>query len=94
MRSLATSTATPPGTMQSIISRCPKQALATRSTCSRRMLQWAWISEKEASLQMAPMSPRWLARRSSSAIRARSQMARWGGALPCAASTASAKANE
>ena len=38
----------------------------------------ACISVKDASLQIAPMSPKWLARRSSSAISARSQTARGG----------------
>ncbi len=52
------SAATPPGTTRSIISRWPKQASAARSTRSRSTPQWACISAKEASLQMAPMSPK------------------------------------
>ena len=43
---------------------------------------------------MAPISPRWFARRSSSAMSARSQAARGGASTPSAASTARAKANE
>ena len=42
------------------------------------MPHWACMSENEASLQIAPMSPKWLASRSSSAISARSQTARGG----------------
>ena len=52
------SVATPPGTTRSIINRCPKQVSAARSTRSRRMPQCAFMSENEASLQMAPMSPK------------------------------------
>ena len=52
------SLATPPGTTRSIISRWPKQASAARNTCSRKMPQCACMSENEASLQMAPMSPK------------------------------------
>jgi len=52
----------------------------------------ASIRENPASLQMALISPKWLARRSSSAIKARSQIARGGISIPSAASTARAKA--
>ena len=45
-------------------------------------------STKEASLQIAPMSPRWLASRSSSASSAHSQTARSGTTSPSAASAA------
>ena len=51
------------------------------------------MSVKEASLQIAPMSPMWLAIRSSSAISARSQIARGGASMPAAASAARAKAS-
>jgi hypothetical protein len=73
------SVATPPGTMRSIIRRWPKPVSAARRTCSRRMPVWACISAKAASLQTAPMSLMWLARRSSSAMTARSQWARGRG---------------
>ena len=43
---------------------------------------------------MAPISPKWLARRSSSPMSARSQTARCGASTPSAASTARANANE
>ena len=86
------SAATPPGTTRSIISRWPKQARAARSTCSRSTPQCACMSAKAASLQMAPMSPRWLASRSSSAISARSQTRARRRVEPSAASTARAKA--
>jgi hypothetical protein len=43
-------------------------------------------------LQIAPMSPRWLATRSISAISALSHAARGGATIPLAASTARAKA--
>ena len=79
------STATPPGTMQSIIRRWPKQAAAQRSTRSRSMPQCASMRLNDASLQIAPKSPRWLAIRSSSAITPRSQTARGGGSMPSAA---------
>ena len=82
-----------PATIRSIISRWPKQASAARSTRSRSTPQWACISANAASLQIAPMSPRWLATRSSSAISARSQTARGGGSTPSAASAARAKAS-
>ena len=85
------SQAVPPGTMQSIISRWPKATAVARSTRSRRMAQCACIRPNEASLQMAPTSPRWLASRSSSAISARSHTARGGGATSSARSTACAK---
>ena len=52
------SAATPPGTTRSIIRRWPKAASAARSTRSRRMPQWACMMAKDASLQIAPMSPR------------------------------------
>ena len=52
------STATPPGTMQSIIRRWPKQAAAQRSTRSRSMPQCASMMLNDASLQIAPKSPR------------------------------------
>ncbi len=52
------------------------------------------MKAKAASLQMAPISPRWFASRSSSAINARSQTARAGTCVPVAASTALAKAQE
>ena len=61
--------ATPPGITRSIISRWPKQRAAVRRTRSRSTPQWACISANAASLQIAPMSPRWLAMRSSSAIK-------------------------
>ena len=48
---------------------------------SRSMPQWACMSAKEASLQIAPMSPKWFASRSISAMRARSQTARAGGSI-------------
>src|SRR5581483_576630 len=86
--SALSSARTPPGTMQSIIRRCPKQRAAARSTCSRSQPNCAWSMTNEASLHTAPMSPQWLARRSSSAISARSQTARGGGSTPLAASTA------
>ena len=47
------------------------QSSAARNTCSRRTPQCACISENAASLQIAPISPRWFASRSSSAISAR-----------------------
>ncbi len=56
------------------------------------MPQWAWINAKAASLQTAPMSPKWLAMRSSSAITPRSTVARGGVPTPSAASTARANA--
>ena len=57
-KSVRRSAATPPGTTWSIISRCPKQLAAARKTSSRSAPQWACISENEASLQMAPISPK------------------------------------
>ncbi len=52
------STATPPGTIRSIISRWPKQAATALKMRSRMTPQCACMSEKEASLQIAPMSPK------------------------------------
>ena len=49
-------------------------AAAQRSTRSRSMPQCASMMLNDASLQIAPKSPRWLAIRSSSAITPRSQM--------------------
>ena len=80
--------------MRSRIRRWPKAASLARNTRSRSTPQWACMSAKAASLQMAPISPRWFARRSSSAMSARSQAARGGASTPSAASTARAKANE
>ena len=61
---------------QQPMAECGVRMRAARSRAST--LQWACIRVKEASLQMAPMSPRWLASRSSSASSARSQTARSG----------------
>src|SRR5579883_3517119 len=66
-----TSAATPPGITRSIIRRCPQQASAARSTCSRKRPQCVCMIANDASLQMAPISPKWFANRSSSAISAR-----------------------
>ena len=55
----ARSSATPPGTMRSIIKRWPKQACAARRVRSRNMPHCDMqISENEASLQIAPISPK------------------------------------
>ena len=72
------------GDHASIIRRWPKQAFAARSTCSRSRPQLACMMLNEASLHTAPMSPRWLASRSSSAASARSHTARGGAAAPSA----------
>ncbi len=86
------STLTPPGTIRSRMKRWPKRGLAARSTCSRSTLVWASIIAKAASLQIAPISPRWLASRSSSAMTPRSVKARSGTSTSSAASAAWAKA--
>ena len=52
------SSAVPPGTTASIISRCPKQKSAMRNVRSRRMPQRACMIANDASLQMAPISPK------------------------------------
>jgi hypothetical protein len=81
------STATPPGTMRSIRKRWPKSCWFRRTHCSLRAQNWVRPKAKAASLPSAPRSPRWLATRSRSSIRARSIRARGGGATPQAAST-------
>ena len=59
-----------------------------RAAPSRRIPHCACMIENEASLQTAPMSPKWLASRSSSAISARRKVARGGTLTSSATSTA------
>ena len=55
---LATPGADAPGTTPSRIKRWPKAVFAARRTRSRSAPQWACMSGKLASLQIAPISPR------------------------------------
>ena len=77
--------------MQSIISRWPKQPAAQRSTRSRSMPQCASMMLNDASLQIAPKSPRWLAMRSSLRHHAAQPNGTWW-RYRCRAQTSTARA--
>ena len=93
MPSSSRSAATPPGTMQSIIRRWPKQALAARSTCSRSAPQMR-VDEREGGVIADRTDVAEMIGEAFELGHERAQIRpRCGISMPSAASTARAKAN-